>query len=43
LRAGSFVPAFGGFKFNFSPGDSMWASRVGLNVKFGAPTVVAKY
>jgi hypothetical protein len=28
---------------NFSQSDSMWVSRVGLNVKLGAPAVVAKY
>jgi outer membrane immunogenic protein len=38
-----FVPAFGGFNVNFSQSDSMWVSRIGLNVKLGAPAVVAKY
>ena len=32
----------GGFA-NFTQSDSMWVSRIGLNVKLGDPAVVAKY
>ena len=38
-----FVNAFGGFTANFTQSDSMWVSRIGLNVKLGDPAVVAKY
>ena len=32
----------GGFA-NFTRSDSMWVSRVGLNVKLGDPAVVVRY
>ena len=37
--------SFTGFagQFAFKHSDSMWVSRIGLNVKLGAPAVVAKY
>ena len=28
---------------NFTESDSMWISRIGLNVKLGDPGVIAKY
>jgi outer membrane immunogenic protein len=31
------------FTYNFTQSNQLWVSRVGLNVKLGAPAVVAKY